>query len=156
MGNTYSGTLEAGGLRFGIVATRFNDFVVSRLVDGAKDRLIRHGADEEMIDVALVPGAFEVPLAASRMAASGRYDAVICLGAVIRGDTPHFDHVATQAARGIGQVSLDANLPVVFGVLTCDTMEQAIQRAGIKGGNKGAEAAEAAIEMCRVCRAIGS
>lgn len=149
---TFAGKLDATGLRFLIVASRFNEFVVDRLVDGARDMLARLGATPEAVDLALVPGAFEIPLVASRMAKSGRYDAVICLGAIIRGDTPHFDYVASQAARGIGQASHDSDRPVIFGVLTCDTVEQAIQRAGVKGGNKGADAAMAAVEMCCLLR----
>ena len=153
-GKTYSGSLSADGLRFALVATRFNTFVVSHLVDGAKDRLVRLGADASAIDVATVPGAFEIPLAAQKLAASGQYDAVVCLGAVIRGDTPHFDYVAGEAARGVGRASMDTGVPITFGVLTCDTVEQAIQRAGVKGGNKGGEAAEAAVEMATLMRTL--
>ncbi|MGI8859977.1 MAG: 6,7-dimethyl-8-ribityllumazine synthase [Rubrobacteraceae bacterium] len=146
-GNVIEGNLSAAGRRFGVVAARFNEFVVRSLVDGALDAIKRHGGDPRTVDVAWVPGAFEIPLAARRMALSGRYDAVICLGAVIRGSTPHFDYVAGSAANGISSVALETNLPVIFGVLTTDTIEQAIERAGTKAGNKGFEAAATAIEM---------
>ncbi len=152
--NTYEGKLLAEGLRFGIVASRFNELIVRRLLGGALDTLTRHGASEEQIDVAWVPGSFELPVAAQRMAQSGRYDAVICLGAVIRGATPHFEYVAAEAAKGIAKVGLDANLPVIYGVLTADTIEQAIERAGTKAGNRGADAAASAIEMVNLMRAL--
>lgn len=152
--HTYTGTHVATGLRIGLVAARFNDFVVTHLVDGARDTLVRHGADPTAIDLAWVPGAFEIPVVAGRMARSGRYDAIVCLGAVIRGDTPHFDFVAGQAARGIAQAGADSDVPVIFGVLTCDTTEQALQRAGLKGGNKGAEAALSAVEMVNLLRSL--
>ena len=147
MSMTYSGNLVASGLKFGIVLSRWNDFMGSKLLEGAKDALIRHGADENDIDVALVPGSYELPLGAKRMAKSGRYDAIICLGIVIRGATPHFDFVASEAAKGIAQVGLQSDVPIAFGVLTTDTLEQAIERSGSKAGNKGVEAALAAIEM---------
>jgi 6,7-dimethyl-8-ribityllumazine synthase len=152
--NTYEGKLLAEGLCFGIVASRFNELIVRRLMGGALDTLIRHGANMEQIDVAWVPGSFELPVAAQRMAQSGRYDAVICLGAVIRGATPHFEYVAAEAAKGIAKVALDANLPVIYGVLTADTIEQAIERAGTKAGNRGADAAASAIEMVNLMRAL--
>ncbi|HBB40400.1 MAG: 6,7-dimethyl-8-ribityllumazine synthase [Nitrospirae bacterium CG18_big_fil_WC_8_21_14_2_50_70_55] len=152
--NRLEGRLDAHAMRFGLVAARFNDFITSRLVDGAVDALTRHGADPGAIDCAWVPGAFEIPLVARRLAASGRYDAILCLGAVIRGATPHFDYVAAEVAKGIGQVGLEAGIPVLFGVLTTDTIEQAIERAGTKAGNKGVDAALAAIEMVDLLRAI--
>jgi len=154
MGRTYEGGLTGTGLRFGIVVSRFNEFVTSRLLAGATDVLRRHGVAEADIDVAWVPGSFEIPLVAQRMAATGRYDAVICLGAVIRGATPHFDYVAGAAATGVAQVGLQTGVPVIFGILTTDTVEQAIERAGTKAGNKGAEAATAAIEMANLLREL--
>ncbi len=143
----YEGMLTAEGLRVGIVAARFNDFIVSRLVDGARDALLRHGAREQDISLARVPGAFEIPLAAAQFAAKDTIDAVICVGAVIRGSTPHFDYVAAEVSKGIAQVSLTFGKPVAFGVLTTDSIEQAIERAGTKNGNKGFEAAITAMEM---------
>ncbi len=147
MVNKIEGALNAAGMKFGLVAGRFNDFITSRLVDGALDTLKRHGADEDDQTVVWVPGAFEIPLAAQRMAASGRYDAVITLGAVIRGATPHFDYVAAEVSKGVAQASLATEIPIIFGVLTTDTIEQAVERAGTKSGNKGAAAALAAVEM---------
>jgi 6,7-dimethyl-8-ribityllumazine synthase len=146
------GNLVVQGQKFGIVAGRFNEFFVGKLVEGAVDGLKRHGALEENIDLAWVPGAYEIPLAAQKMAQSGKYDAVICLGAVIRGSTPHFDYVAGEAAKGIAHVSLQTGLPVIFGVLTTENIDQAIERAGTKAGNKGFEAAITAIEMCNLMR----
>jgi 6,7-dimethyl-8-ribityllumazine synthase len=134
-------------MRFGIVASRFNDFISGRLIEGAIDALIRAGAEEKEIQLVRVPGAFELPLAAKKMAKSGRYDAVICLGAVIRGATPHFDYISAEVSKGIAVVGLETEVPVIFGVLTTDTLEQAIERAGSKGGNKGWDAAMTAIEM---------
>jgi len=154
MPNFLEGQLTGAGLRVAIVAARFNEFITSKLVGGAVDTLMRHGADDGAIDIAWVPGAFEIPLLAQRLAASGRYDTVICLGAVIRGATPHFDYVAAEVAKGVGQVGLATGLPVVFGVLTTDTIEQAIERAGSKAGNKGADAAMAAIEMVSLLKAL--
>ncbi|HEX9925144.1 MAG TPA: 6,7-dimethyl-8-ribityllumazine synthase [Anaerolineae bacterium] len=154
MSNTFSGNLVGTGLKIGIVSSRWNDFMGQRLLEGAKDTLVRHGVKPEAIDVAMVPGSFELPLAAQKMAGSGRYDAVICLGVVIRGATPHFDYVAGEAAKGIAQVGLQAGIPVTFGVITSDTVEQAIERAGSKAGNKGVEAALAAIEMANLLRQI--
>ncbi|HZC19358.1 MAG TPA: 6,7-dimethyl-8-ribityllumazine synthase [Rubrobacteraceae bacterium] len=145
--NYIEGDLTAAGCAFGVVAARFNDFIVRPLLDGALDAIKRHGGDPGAVDVVWVPGSYEIPLAAKRLALSGRYDAVVCLGAVIRGATPHFDYVASGAASGISAAALEANLPVVFGVLTTDTIEQAIERAGTKAGNKGFEAAVTAIEM---------
>ena len=154
MGRHYEGHLVADGLRFGIVVARFNEFITNRLLGGAMDALLRHGADEERIDVAWVPGAFEIPLAAAKMASSGRYDAVICLRAIIRGATPHFDYVAAEASKGIAKVGLDTGVPVIFGVITADTIEQAIERAGTKAGNKGWDAALSAIEMSDLMRKL--
>lgn len=154
MPNILEGQLSGAGLRVAIVAARFNEFITSKLVGGAVDTLVRHGADDGAIDIAWVPGAFEIPLLAQRLAASGKYDTVICLGAVIRGATPHFDYVAAEVAKGVGQVGLATGLPVVFGVLTTDTIEQAIERAGSKAGNKGADAAMAAIEMVSLLKAL--
>ncbi len=149
------GQLLAEGLRFAIVVSRFNDFICSRLVEGAMDALKRHGASEKQVVLVKVPGAFETPLAAKKLAESGNYDAVICLGAVIRGATPHFDYVAAEVSKGIANVALESNVPVTFGVLTTDTLEQAIERAGSKAGNKGVEAAMAAIEMANLYKALG-
>lgn len=145
--NFIEGNLMAAGRSFGVVAARFNEFVVKPMLDGALNAIIRHGGDLESVDVAWVPGSYEIPLAAKQMALSGRYDAVICLGAVIRGSTAHFDYVAGGAANGIASVSLETNLPIIFGVITTETIEQAIERAGTKMGNKGFEAAVTAIEM---------
>ncbi|CCF84817.1 6,7-dimethyl-8-ribityllumazine synthase, beta subunit [Nitrolancea hollandica Lb] len=151
---TFEGMLTGRGRRFGIVVSRFNQFIGARLLDGAVDGLLRHEVDRDAIDVAWVPGAFEIPLAASRMARSGNYDAVICLGAVIRGATPHFDYVAAEVSKGIASVGLETGVPVTFGVLTTDTIEQAIERAGAKSGNKGFEAAMTAIEMVSLLREL--
>lgn len=145
--NHIEGNLSAAGRTFGIVASRFNDFIVRRLLDGALDAIDRHGGDLGSVDVVWVPGSYEIPLAAKRLALSGRYDAVVCLGAVIRGATAHFDYVANGAASGISSVALETNLPVIFGVITTETIEQAVERAGTKLGNKGFEAAVTAIEM---------
>ncbi len=150
----YEGNLLAQDLRFGIIVSRFNDFIGERLVGGAMDALKRSGADEKDIDLFKVPGAFEIPLVAKKVAKSGRYDAVICLGAVIRGATPHFDYVANEVSKGIAHVSLETDIPIAFGVLTTDTLEQAIERAGSKAGNKGWDAAMAAIEMANLMRGI--
>jgi 6,7-dimethyl-8-ribityllumazine synthase len=150
----YEGRLDGTGLRVAIAASRFNDFIVTRLVDGALDGLRRHGVGDSDVAVAWVPGAFELPLVASQLARSGRFDAVITLGAVIRGATSHYDLVAGQAASGVGRVGLDTGLPVVFGVLTTDTIEQAVERAGTKAGNKGFEAATTAIELVDLFRRL--
>ena len=147
MPHVISAKLDAAGRRFALVAARFNEFITTRLIDGALDALARHGADPARITQVWVPGSFEIPLAAQKLAQSGRYEAVICLGCVIRGQTPHFDYVAGEAAKGIAQVALATGVPVIFGVVTADTLEQAIDRAGAKHGNKGADAALAAIEM---------
>jgi 6,7-dimethyl-8-ribityllumazine synthase len=151
---TYEGRLDAGGLRIAVVASRFNEMITKALLDGALSGLRRHGLDQEDVTVAWVPGAFELPLAAKRLAASGEFDAVICVGAVIRGSTAHFEHVAGQAAAGAARAALDTGVPVVFGVLTTDTIEQAIERSGTKAGNKGFDAAVAAIEMADLVRQL--
>ncbi len=152
----FEGKLNAEGLRFALVASRFNNFFTDKLVEGAIDCLIRHGAVEEKISVSLVPGSFEIPYVASRVARSGNYDAVICLGAVIRGDTPHFDYIAAEVSKGIARLGMDTDVPVIFGVITADTLEQAIERAGTKAGNKGWDAALTAIEMVNLYKVIGS
>ncbi len=152
--NHYAGTMRGDGLRIGVVCGRFNGLVTDRLLDGALDALLRHGVDRASVTVAWVPGAFEMPLAALRLAGSGEVDAVICLGAVIRGATGHYEHVAGQCAAGVQRAQLDTGVPVVFGVLTTDTSEQALERAGGKGGNKGFEAATAAIEMADLLRQL--
>jgi 6,7-dimethyl-8-ribityllumazine synthase len=154
MPKTIEGKLDAKGLKFGVVVGRFNDFISGRLLDGCLDALVRHGAEDQDIVVAKVPGSFEIPLAAQAMARSKKYDAVIALGAVIRGSTPHFDYVAAEASKGIAHVMLDTGVPVAFGIITTDNIEQAIERAGTKSGNKGASAAMTAIEMVRVLAAI--
>ncbi len=151
---TFSGDFSAKGHRVGIVAGRFNDFVVNNLIEGAIDCLVRHGASESDIELARVPGAVEIPLAVQRMGRTGKYDAIIALGAVIRGGTPHFEYVAGECSKGLGQLALQMDMPVSFGVLTVDTIEQAIERAGTKAGNKGAEAAMGVIEMVNVLRQI--
>jgi 6,7-dimethyl-8-ribityllumazine synthase len=148
----FEGHLVGSGLKVGIVAGRFNDFISDRLVSGAQDAFKRHGVSEEDVDIAWVPGAFEIPLIAKKMAESGNYDAIITLGAVIRGSTPHFDYVCNEAAKGVAQASMTTGVPVIFGVLTVDSIEQAIERAGTKAGNKGWEAAVSAIEMANLTR----
>lgn len=148
------GNLDAKGLSFGIVVSRFNSFICERLLEGAIDALVRHGAADADITVARIPGAFEIPLAAKTMAASRKFDAVICLGAVIRGSTPHFEYVSSEVSKGVASVSLESGVPVAFGVLTTDTIEQAVERAGTKAGNKGFEAAVTAIETVNVLKAL--
>lgn len=150
----FEGNLQAEGLKVAIVISRFNDFITRRLLDGAHDAFVRHGGSFDNIDNFWVPGAFEIPLVAKKLAESGKYDAVICLGAVIRGGTPHFDYVAGESAKGIGQTMLQTGVPIIFGVITTDTIEQAIERAGVKIGNRGAEAALSAIEMANLVRAM--
>ncbi|WP_028533112.1 6,7-dimethyl-8-ribityllumazine synthase [Paenibacillus sp. UNC217MF] len=150
MPHVFEGHLVSEGLKYGIVAGRFNEFIVSKLVSGALDALKRHGVKDEEVDIAWVPGAFEIPLIAQKMAESGKYDAVITLGAVIRGTTPHFDYVCSEAAKGVAQVNMKTGVPTIFGVLTTDSIEQAIERAGTKAGNKGWEAASTAIEMANL------
>ncbi|MCX6276860.1 MAG: 6,7-dimethyl-8-ribityllumazine synthase [Bacteroidetes bacterium] len=151
---TIEGKLDATGLKFGIVIARFNEFISGKLLAGCLDGLRRHGADEANIDVAWSPGSFEIPLLAKKMASGKKYDAVICLGAVIRGATPHFDYVAAEVSKGVAHVGLETGVPVIFGVLTTDNIEQAIERAGTKSGNKGFDAAMAAIEMANVLKEI--
>jgi len=149
------GSLDGSGLRIGIVVATFNDFITSRLLEGAKSALSAHGVRDDDVTVASVPGSFEIPLVAKKMAKSGKYDAVICIGVVIRGATPHFDYVAGEVAKGTAQVMLDAGVPVLFGVLTTETIEQAIERAGTKAGNKGSDVAVAALEMIHLMELIG-
>jgi 6,7-dimethyl-8-ribityllumazine synthase len=151
---TYEGNLVAKDLRFGIVIGRFNEFIGGRLLGGAIDAVLRHGGEEGAVETCWVPGAFEIPLAAQKLAASRKYDAVICLGAVIRGSTPHSDYVASEVSKGIAKVTLDTGVPVIFGVLTTDTIEQAIERAGTKAGNKGYDAAVTAIEMANLMKVL--
>ncbi|MDJ0809111.1 MAG: 6,7-dimethyl-8-ribityllumazine synthase [Desulfobacterales bacterium] len=147
--------LLAEGKKFALVVSRFNDFITEKLVSGAVDALVRSGARDEDIDLVRVPGAFEIPLMAKRMAAKGRYDAIVCLGAVIRGSTPHFDYVSAEVSKGVAAVGLEGDLPVIFGIITTDTIEQAIERAGTKAGNKGWSAAMAAVEMANLMDVVG-
>ena len=151
---TFEGKVVAEKVRIGIVAARFNEFIVSKLIGGAEDALLRHGVSGDNIDLAWVPGAFEIPVIAKKMAESGKYDAVICLGAVIRGSTSHYDYVCSEVSKGIASVSLDSGIPVMFGVVTTENIEQAIERAGTKAGNKGYDCALGAIEMVNLVRAI--
>ena len=151
---TYEGQLVAGNEKFCIILSRFNDFIGSKLLSGAIDELVRHGVSDENIDVVKVPGAFEIPLTAQKFAKSGRYNAIITLGAVIKGSTSHYDYVCAEVSKGVAQVSLQMGIPVIFGVLTTDNIEQAIERAGTKAGNKGSDAAKAAIEMANLCREV--
>jgi len=154
VGQIFEGVMSGAGLRLAIVATRWNEFIVERLTAGAKDALIRHGVNEDAVDVAMAPGAYEVPFIAKKLAATGRYHGVVALGCVIRGATPHFDYVAGEAASGVAAAARETGVPISFGVLTVDTIEQAIERAGTKAGNKGAEAALAALETINLCRSI--
>lgn len=154
MGKVFEGQLIGEGLRFAVVVSRFNEFITGKLLDGARDGMQRHGVADDDIDVIWAPGSFEIPLVAKRAAESGRYHAVICLGAVIRGATPHFDYVASEVAKGVAAVGLDTGVPTIFGVLTTDTIEQAIERAGTKAGNKGFAAAASAIEMANLLQAL--
>ncbi|MBI3121232.1 MAG: 6,7-dimethyl-8-ribityllumazine synthase [candidate division NC10 bacterium] len=151
---TWEGTLVAKGLVFGIVVSRTNEFITARLLEGALDALRRHGAEEDQIDVVRVPGSFEIPLAAKRLATSGRYEAIICLGTVIRGATPHFEYIAGEVSKGVPAAAMETGVPVSFGVLTTDSIEQAVERAGSKGGNKGFDAACSAIEMANLFREL--
>jgi 6,7-dimethyl-8-ribityllumazine synthase len=155
MSKTFEGNLLGKGLRFGLVVSRFNEFFSQKLLDGARDALTRHGVMENDMEVAWTPGSFEMPMIAQKMAASKKYDAVICLGAVIRGGTPHFDYIASEVAKGIAKVGLDTGVPVIFGVITTDNLEQAIERSGTKDGNKGFDAAMSAIEMANLVKALG-
>ena len=156
MKKVYQGALLAQGLKFALVVSRFNEFISSRLLDGAQDALLRHGAKEEDIEIAWTPGSFEIPLIAQKMAESKKYNAVICLGVIIRGGTPHFDYIAAEASKGIAKASLDTGVPVIFGIITADTLEQAIERAGVKEGNMGAKAAVGAIEMANLLKSLAS
>jgi 6,7-dimethyl-8-ribityllumazine synthase len=155
MSKPFEGSLLGKGLKFGLVVSRFNEFITERLLEGAEDALLRHGVNEGDVEVAWVPGSFEIPLIAKKLAETRRFDAVICLGAVIRGDTPHFEYVASQVTRDISRVGLEAGLPVIYGVVTADTLEQAIERAGTKAGNRGFQAAANAIEMANLVKNIG-
>jgi 6,7-dimethyl-8-ribityllumazine synthase len=148
------GELQAKGVRFGIIVSRFNDFITSKLLDGALDALRRHGADEKDIEVVKVPGSFEIPLVAKKLAATGTYSAVICLGTVIRGATPHFEYVSAEVSKGIASASMETGVPIAFGIITSDTIEQAVERAGTKSGNKGWDAAITAIEMAQVMKKL--
>jgi len=156
MAKHYEGMLVGKGLKFAVVVSRFNELITNRLLEGVRDALLRHGVDERDIDVAWTPGCFEIPLIAKRLAQSGKYNSVICLGAVIRGGTPHFQYIASEVHRGIGKISLDTGLPIIQGIITADTLEQAVQRAGAKEGNKGFLAAVSAIEMANLLRVIAS
>ena len=155
MANIIEGNITAEGLRFAIVASRFNEFITAKLLEGALDMLRRHGAAEDAVDVVWVPGAFEIPLAAKKLAASGKYDAVICVGAVIRGATSHYDYVCSEVSKGVAQAGLATGVPVIFGVVTTENIEQAVERAGTKAGNKGADGAMAAMEMANLLKKIG-
>lgn len=155
MSKLFEGMLLGKGLRFGLVIPRFNEFITKRLLEGAQDALLRHDVNEEDIEIAWVPGTFEIPLIAKKLAQSKRYDAVICLGAVIRGSTPHFEYIAAEVTKSVGRIGLDTELPVIYGIITADTLEQAIERAGTKEGNKGFQAAMSAIEMANLVRSIG-
>lgn len=148
------GELQAKGLRFGIVVSRFNDFITGRLLDGALDALLRHGAEEKDIEIVRVPGSFEIPMVAKKIALKGIYNAVICLGTIIRGATPHFEYIAAEASKGIASASMETGLPIAFGIIISDTLEQAIERAGTKSGNKGWDAAIAAIEMAQLLKKL--
>ncbi len=148
------GELQAKGLKFAVVLSRFNEFITGKLLEGAKDALLRHGAKDEDIEVVKVPGSFEIPMVAKKMALKGTFNAVICLGTVIRGATPHFEYIAAEVSKGIAMASMETGVPVVFGVLTCDTIEQAVERAGTKSGNKGWDAAMTAIEMAQLLKKL--
>ncbi len=152
--NRLEGKLIGSGMKIGIVAARFNDFIVEHLISGAEDTLVRHGVDTDNIDLAMVPGSFEIPVIAKKLAESGKYDAIICLGAVIKGSTSHYDYVCAEVSKGVAQVELSTGIPTIFGILTTDNIEQAIERAGTKAGNKGADAALSAIEMVSLIKSI--
>lgn len=154
MGKLYEGSLVGKGLKFGIVVSRFNEFITNKLLSGAQDALKRHDVAEEDVDIAWVPGAFEIPVVARKMAQSNKYNAVVCLGAVVRGSTPHFEYVASEVSKGVAKISLETGLPVTYGVITADTLEQAIERAGTKAGNRGFDAAVDAIEMANLMKNI--
>ena len=153
---THQGRLNAEGFRFAIVASRWNDFLTSRLVEGALDALERLGADEQKVELFRVPGSFEIPLLARKVAASGKWDAVICVGTIIRGQTPHFEYIASEVTKGLAQAGMETNVPVVYGIVTADTLEQAIDRAGVKAGNKGFEAAMSAVELANLYKEVNS
>ncbi len=155
MGKPFEGMLLGKELKFGLVVSRFNEFITKKLVEGAQDALLRHGVSQDNIDIAWVPGSFELPLVAQKLAQTKRYDAIICLGAVIRGGTPHFEYIAAEVTKGIAKVGLDSGLPVIYGIVTADTLEQAIDRAGTKEGNQGFKAATSAIEMANLVKSIG-
>jgi 6,7-dimethyl-8-ribityllumazine synthase len=156
MSKNYQGMLSGKGLKFGIVLSRFNEIITGRLLEGARDSLLRHGVNEQDIDIAWTPGSMEIPLAAKKMSEMGKYNAIICLGCVIRGGTPHFEYVASEVNRGISRLSLDSGIPVIQGVITADNLEQAIERAGAKEGNRGFTAANSAIEMANLIKSFGS
>jgi len=155
LGENYQGMLLGQGLKFGLVVSRFNEFITTKLLEGAQDALIRHGVAAEDIDIAWTPGSFEIPLIAKKMAQTGKYAAIICLGTIIRGGTPHFEYIAAEVSKGIAAVNLETGVPVIFGVITTDNLEQAIERAGTKAGNKGFDAAESAIEMANLLTSLG-
>jgi len=155
MDKLFEGMLLGKGLKFGVVVSRFNEFVTRKLLEGAQDALLRHGVNEEDIDIAWVPGSFEIPLVAKKLAETKKYDAIVCLGAVVRGATPHFEYIAAEVAKGIAKVGLETGLPITYGVITADTLEQAIERAGTKAGNRGFDAAVDAIEMANLLKNIG-
>ena len=155
MGKNYQGMLLGQGLKFGLVVSRFNEFITTKLLEGAQDALVRQGVSEQDIDIAWTPGSFEIPLIAKKMAQTGKYAAIICLGTVIRGGTPHFEYIAAEVSKGIAAVNLETGVPVIFGVITADNLEQAIERAGTKAGNKGFDAAESAIEMANLLTNLG-
>ncbi len=154
MAKHYEGNLLGTGLRFGVVNSRFNNFITYHLLEGAQDALTRHGVSPEDIEIAWTPGSFEIPLIAQKMAQSGKFDAIICLGAVIRGSTPHFEYIASEVSKGIARISLNTGIPVIFGIITADSLEQAIERAGTKMGNKGFDAAVSAIEVANLLRSL--
>ena len=154
MSKQYEGMLLGKGLKFGVVISRFNEFFSQKMLEGARDALLRHGVNEDDVEQAWTPGSFEIPLIAQKMAETKKYDAIICLGAVIRGSTPHFDHIAAEVTKGIARVNLDTGVPVIYGVITTDTLEQAIERSGSKAGNKGYNAAVSAIEMANLMKSI--
>jgi len=155
MNRHFEGVLLGKGLKFGLVVSRFNEFITKKLLEGAQDALLRHGVNQGDIEIAWVPGSFEIPLIAKKLAQTQRYDAIICLGAVVRGGTPHFEYIAAEVSKGIAKVGLETGLPVIYGVITADTLEEAIERAGTKMGNKGFEAAMSAIEMANLLKTIG-
>lgn len=155
MSKVFQGMLLGEGLKFGVVISRFNEFITKKLLDGAQDALLRHGVSEGDIDVAWVPGSFEIPLVAKKLAQTKKYDAIICLGAVIRGETPHHEYIATEVSKGIAKLGLEYELPVSYGIITADSLEQAIERAGTKAGNRGADAAVDAIEMANLLKSVG-